>query len=145
MAFDVPALALQEPCCPSPLKDPHVGSIMLAEGMLPFVSLFALLNDGAVPDDENGHAGCVRSKSDLALSNERENLPVTRRRSSIGARTRSTRPTRPTPNGSSIPAILFRRGDPAIKVPSCVLAFRPLAFPACSDPSRHGAAGPTGG
>lgn len=47
MAFDVRLLALREPCNPGPLNNPHVGSIMLAEGMLPFLSLFALLNDGA--------------------------------------------------------------------------------------------------
>lgn len=47
MAFDVPSLALREPCNPGSLRNPHVGSIMLAEGMLPFLALFALLNDGA--------------------------------------------------------------------------------------------------
>jgi hypothetical protein len=47
MAFDVSSLALHEPCSPGPRKNPHVGSIMLAEGMLPFLALFALLHDGA--------------------------------------------------------------------------------------------------
>jgi hypothetical protein len=40
-------LVLDSPREPGPLIDPHVGSIMLAPGMLTFLALFALLDSHA--------------------------------------------------------------------------------------------------
>ncbi|MHB8973996.1 MAG: hypothetical protein ACYC3X_27700 [Pirellulaceae bacterium] len=48
MAYNVKELVLRESFHPGLPEDPHVGSIMLAQGMFPFVSLYALLNDGAI-------------------------------------------------------------------------------------------------
>jgi hypothetical protein len=48
MAYHVKELVLRESFHPGPPENPHVGSIMLAEGMFPFVGLYALLNDGAI-------------------------------------------------------------------------------------------------
>ncbi len=47
-AFDVQELVLREPCHPGRPENPHVGSIMLSEGMLPFLALYSLISDGAI-------------------------------------------------------------------------------------------------
>ena len=48
MAYRVKELVLRESFHPGPPENPHVGSIILAEGTFPFVGLYALVNDGAI-------------------------------------------------------------------------------------------------